>query len=550
MSEELLAFNGINGATGEYGLPAMTPAELGQFVAGQSVPANLKELVDRKHQDEGHLAIIEGRDPKILAEAGWGVIFAKGTDPAVKEALGDLINLRKEQAGDLFRVYDDENKPYEARENKVDFLKNRKASPFGRVVPEQMPYYLLLVGSPKHIPYSFQYQLDVQYAVGRIHFDTLQEYANYASSVVAAETGQVKLSRQINVFGVSNPNDRATELSSQRLIHPVLDSLQKNYPSWKVTAYLREEATKARLKEMLGGTQTPALLFAASHGMEFPMGDARQIPHQGALLCQDWPGPKNHHGPIPQDFYLAGDDIPDNANLLGLIAMYFACYGAGTPLMDEFSKQAFKDREQIAPYPFIAGLPTRLLGHPKGGALAVVGHIERAWGYSFAWPGARAQKQTQTFEDAFKRLLDGHPVGSAFEHFNERYAEIATALGHELQELEDVPTYKYDPNELAALWTANNDARDYVVLGDPAVRLPVVEAAQPVVDRSLVVVKSIGGKPVEPSWMSPEATLEPLDAEEQAMILAKPDEISDDDWKKTPRAVQEYIMYLEKKLAS
>lgn len=547
--EELLVFNGINGATGEYGLPSISPVELGRFVAGQGVPSNIKDLKDRKNQDESHLAVIEGRDPKLLAEVGWGIVFAQDADPAIKEALSDLIKLRQEQAGSLFRIYEDKL-GYQRSESKVDFLKNRKAASFGRVVPEQMPYYLLIVGSPKHIPYSFQYQLDVQYAVGRIHFGTLQEYANYASSVVAAETGKVKLPRQINLFGVANSNDKATELSSQRLIQPVFDDLQKEHPDWQITAFMREAATKAQLKEMLGGNQTPALLFAASHGMEFPMSDVRQIPHQGALLCQDWPGPKNHLGPIPQDFYMAGDDIEESANLLGLIVMCFACYGAGTPLMDEFSRQAFKDREQIAPYPFIAGLPTRMLGHPKGGALAVVGHIERAWGYSFAWPGARAKKQTQTFDDAFKRLLDGHPVGSAFELFNERYAEFATALSRELQEIEEEPRYKYDPNELAALWTANNDARDYVVLGDPAVRLPVIEVAQSTVERSFIVVKSIAGNPVEPSWLSPEATLESPEEGEPLLELANPGDIDEDDWKKTPRAVQEYIVNLQNKLSS
>ena len=550
MSEaELLAFNGVNGATGEYGLPAMTPVELANIIKGAAIPPNLNELKKKQEDSQGHWAIVEGRDPKILSQSGWGIIFAKDADPAIKEALSDLIQLRREQAGSLFRIYEDKLS-YQPGESKVDFLRKRNAATFGRVIPEQMPYYLLIVGSPRHIPYSFQYQLDVQYAVGRIHFETLQEYANYASSVVAAETGKVKLPRQIKLFGVANPDDKATELSCQRLIQPVLTDLQSDHPGWQVTAFVREQATKAQLKALLGGEQTPALLFAASHGMEFPFGDARQIPQQGALLCQDWPGPKNHHGPIPQDFYLAGDDIEDNANLLGLIAMYFACYGAGTPLMDEFSKQAFKDRGQIAPYPFLAGLPTRLLGHPRGGALAVVGHIERAWGYSFAWPGARAQKQTQTFEDAFKRLLAGHPVGSAFEFFNERYAEIATALSHELTEIDEVPTYKYDPHELAGLWTANNDARDYLVLGDPAVRLPVIETVQPGVERSPIVVKSLAGKPVEPTWLSPEATLESASSSaEQLPMLTKPVGIEDQDWTKTPRAVQQYIVDLEKKLS-
>src|SRR5262249_6438055 len=147
---------------------------------------------------------------------------------------------------------------------------------------------------------------------------------------------------------------------------------------WEATTIIGEAATKRRLSRLLGGEETPALLFVASHGVGFPNGDPRQLPHQGALLCQDWPGPLALN-PIPQEQYLSGDDIGADSSLQGLIAFCVACFGAGTPRADDFPGQAFFDERASAPHAFLAQLPQRLLGNPSGGALALVGHVERVW---------------------------------------------------------------------------------------------------------------------------------------------------------------------------
>lgn len=418
------------------------------------------------------MGVREGVDPKRLEEAGWGVIFAHDADPAVKEALSELLALRREQAGDRFRLYEGAD-GYRPDEAKSQFLARHGAGP-GPADPDKVPYYLLIVGSPQAIPYRFQSQLDVQYAVGRIHFDAPDEYASYVHSVVAAERGEVKLPRRLTFFGVSNPGDKATELSAKHLVTPLADKLQNHGEGWQVQKLVAADATKGRLRSLLGGDETPGLLVAASHGMSFPPGSPRQIPHQGALLCQDWPGPNQWHQSIPQDFYFAGDDLDGNRNLRGLLSIFYASYSAGTPRNDPFSSQAFQAFSEIAPHSFVARLPTAMLSRPGGGALAVIGHVERTWGYSFLWPGTGAQ--TTVFEMMIERLLDGFPAGNAMEYFNERYAELATVLNNELEEIEFGKNV--DPYELAGMWTANNDARSIAVLGDPAVRLVVEEAVR------------------------------------------------------------------------
>lgn len=495
-----LHFNGIDAATGDYLFEPMSAAELARVATGKTVERagnekeHLAELKFRNdNKDEAHFGVKEGIDATQLDQAGWGVIFPAfpadseeaREQAAIVDALSPLLALRKAQAtklGDRYKEYRGGD-GYRPGETKQKFLARHGVGP-GPADPDKVPYYLLIVGSPQVIPYHVQYQIDVQYAVGRLHFDTVEEYANYARSVVAAETGGLTLSRDIAFVGVANPDDPATQLSRKNLVGPLADmaeSWAEEVPGWTIARYFDEDANKANVSQLLGGPKTPALLFSGSHGMGFRKGDPLQERHQGALLLQDWQGPKRWRKPIGEDLYLSGDDLSCDAGLLGMIAFNFACYGAGTPEYDEFSKQAFKERKPIADRAFVAGLPRKLLGHPKGGALATIGHVERAWGYSFMWgAGGKAAQTAQlaVFESTLKVLMKGMPVGMAVEYFNERYAEMASDLSMAIEELEYDPT-AVDSYTLASMWTSSNDARGYAIMGDPAVRLVLADAGQP-----------------------------------------------------------------------
>jgi hypothetical protein len=238
------------------------------------------------------------------------------------------------------------------------------------------------------------------------------------------------------------------------------------------TKLVKDGATHKALTGVLASdAPAPALLFSATHGMAWPKGDSHQLANQGALLCQDWPGLAN----IDRSHYFAGADVPNDARLTGMVAFLFACFGGGTPPRDRFAYQPGSPPEELADEPFLGALPKRLLSHPKGGMLACIAHVERAWGYSIV--GQTTEPQIGVFQHALERLLMGQPVGLAVQEFNDKCAVASVSLTNLLahasagQAVDDV--------QLLTTWAERNDAEGYVVVGDPAVRLRADKLAAP-----------------------------------------------------------------------
>ena len=456
---------GIEAETGEP-LPGLTSHDL------ERIDTDSNEVQRRSESQTADFFAIADIDPNNLEESGWCVVFASDADPALKEALQPLLKLRQSQSTRLFKVFEGVAGilPNETARAWIE----RQGAGFFVVDPDNgVPLYILLVGSPDRIPFEFQYLLDLYWNVGRLHFDTPEEYRAYAENVVAYETAAtVPQSKRAAIFCVKNDGDRPTGLLHDYVAQPLVTGAHgvktlTGYRGFQMTALLAENATKQRLASLLCGREpggAPAFLFTGSHGVRFKMEDPQQRDKQGALLCQDWPG----FGATQPEHLFTAADIPAEAQLHGLIHFLFACYGGGCPTTDNFGLVTGAEPKSLVPRAIIARLPQQLLAK---GALASLAHIDRAWAYSFQ--NSRSVPQVQEMRDVMVRILQGQRIGQATESFNVRWAVLSGELQQCMSEHKDYGTQVVSDALLANRYVARNDARNYIVIGDPAVRLRV-----------------------------------------------------------------------------
>lgn len=408
-----------------------------------------------------HRLLIDGVDPCRAGQAGWGAVFPANGRAEIRDALRPLLEWRRTQVSEVdasrFRdLHGDQG--YRCGETRLDFLDRHKASR-DLVDPRQLPYYLMLVGSPEEIPFSFQSQLDLQHGVGRLDFETPDEYASYAKSLVDSERKPAPEGKRRAVFFWPT-DDEVAQRISRKLMEPLLRRLDvEPVPDWEVEAVLGEAATRRKLVALLGGEESPDLLFTAGHGLCCEAGAVGQKEQQGGLWCQD--------GPV------VASDLRARSCLQGRLTFHFACFGLGTDRWDEFETNGDGSPVPRAEKPFTSRLPQSLLSR---GVSAVLGHVGRSWTSSFYQKATdlgddqpqQGSTQLATFEMTLRRLLQGAPVAHALEPFNVRFAAMTAELAYLNQ------AHKFGAStdqRHAEAFRCYLDARNFVVLGDPLARL-------------------------------------------------------------------------------
>ena len=468
-----LTVNGVNALTGTYDVPQLTASEVAKRLRRAPGTARVAPVATDRGRRLAKRAFPLPPDiqPDDLTKAGWGIVFHTDEDRRIRRVFERLIEHRRTVVGDPARIKELSYSP----DDTVELWLSELGVAWGNVEPTFVPYYLLFVSCPSLIPYQFATTIDAEYCVGLLDLPDAAAYDRYIDSVIDYEkTATIRTRREIVYFGTQHPFDEATNLSAEYLVKPLAEGLPSR--SQKAIAaecgftqrvLLKEAATRTALGEVLSAARqpAPAILFTATHGMVWPSGHEQQMAGQGALLCQEW----NGIGKMAPAHYLSAADVPADAKLQGVIAFLFACFGAGTPLEDRYTHEPDVEPPAIAPKPFASALPIRFLTQPGGGALACIGHIERAWGFSIV--GQTNDPQLGPFRRALWRLMHGQPVGLAVQEFNDKCATASVQLANLLEKA--YAGRPVDESQLTTTWAERNDAEGYVVVGDPAVRLRI-----------------------------------------------------------------------------
>jgi len=405
----------------------------------------------------------------------WGVIAPEGPEgDRLLDLIRPLIDARKEaQDGHEVLILRAPARllPEDAsRWNKDVFKKAAK--------PTDLPRYQLILGDLHQVPLSIQQTQGVDGFVGRLCFHDERGYEEYVQKVLRWEKMRSEDEARAKCFTVHD-GTAATMIGYRSLIKSGIELLQEQQYEVQDTGD-RDDPSVDEFLELVRSAE-PTMLFSVSHGAGAPRGGWKshneQRDRQGAMS-------------FGRAGKLAAGDVGEDPFLPGGIWFMLACYGAGTPDQSAYEPW-LRQLKQVGQFggqaesvlaalpkgeapPFIAALPQRVLAKPNG-PLAIMGHVDLAWTYSFEERDSGiVQKRPQKFMEVIRTALMGDRVGMSFREL----LRYLINTNHEVTDLYHAAAQKGGSDmgaRLGHLWMLRQDLAGYILLGDPAVRLPVAQ---------------------------------------------------------------------------
>jgi hypothetical protein len=401
---------------------------------------------------------------------GWGLVLrakpgaskeAMASDEDAPQPIRDLRAARANEDGPapIFR-YEPEsafNRTHlrNATSGKSVYLRGTR---YG-VGAAEMPYYLLICGTPEEIPWHLQYTLNASRAVGRL---ALEEEAlrSYVQACLNDWADAAAVITQTVVWATAY--DYMSRLMRDSVAAPIAARLAHDPDLGPGALFLDGKAAQASgvgLAQALA-ERRPALVVTTSHGQTGPLATPAQMTaNLGLLVDQD-------ETPLSPGA-LAGWEPG------GAVWYAHACCSAGSDGESQFTGLVERDgmvdktlQGVAALGSRVAPLPQVLLGaaHP---VRAFIGHVEPTFDYTLRQ--ASGQHLTGPIVQALTEgLYSWEPVGLAMRRCYASLAEI-TALY-----LQNKPQIPGNPNAKAEVLYNELTGRDIqamVLFGDPAVGL-------------------------------------------------------------------------------
>ncbi|WP_165065745.1 hypothetical protein, partial [Paludisphaera rhizosphaerae] len=446
--------------------------------SGKLAGTALRWMVTNPVADRQHLAPPQPADYSNWTDSrvGWGVILPEQSDasPGAAEDLGGapeaikrLIADRKAKQGSVpvFR-YD------KAWEYRYSLLRSRSrsqpqaisATTYG-LGDREIPYYLLICGTPEQIPWEFQYILNATHAVGRLDLDE-EGLSRYVDALIAGWAGsEAKPSAdraRALVWAVDHSVTDITHLMREAIARPLYEKYSSD-ADMKADLLAGADAGGGALIQKLAEVR-PGLVVTTSHGRTAPTAEDKQQEMRDTLG-------------IPVDRDLRALDL---AKLLarwdpyGSIWYAHACCSAGGDGLDRFdgviadgssAKAVLKAVARLGPVS--APLPRKLLGGERP-ARAFVGHVEPTFDWTLQHPLTRQQLTGELVRALYDNLYLHQPIGHALKAWFRPLGGLRETYEFEKSRLLDLPTAR---GALLYASLAAKDVESTVILGDPTATL-------------------------------------------------------------------------------